>query len=218
MTRVSRLKAVPDGVDFQPNPLAQPMPRPLKFRPATRIDLTIDLILDWADDFKALTGRWPNRDDGRIGLTPNTWAAVDAALKDGRRGLNPGSSLAKLLLARRGRRHKGNLPPLTATAILAWADAHHTRTGDWPAITSGEVVGAAGETWSGLNSALNKGNRGLPGGNSLARLLAAERGARNHLALPRLTCEQILAWADAHRTGRWPVTKSGPVTEAPTEN
>jgi hypothetical protein len=49
------------------------MPRSLKFRPATWVALTTDLILVWADDFKARTGRWPTRDAGRIGLTPNTW-------------------------------------------------------------------------------------------------------------------------------------------------
>jgi hypothetical protein len=34
--------------------------------------------------------------------------------------------------------------------------------------------------------------------------------------LPRLTCKQILAWADAHkqRTGIWPTQSSGPVAEA----
>lgn len=122
------------------------MPRPLKFRPATRADLTTDLILGWADDFKARTGRWPTRKDGRIGLTPNTWSAVDAALKNGFRGLNRGSSLAKLLLARRGRRHKKYLPHLTAATILDWADGHHARTDEWPDQHTGPVADAEGET------------------------------------------------------------------------
>jgi hypothetical protein len=36
----------------------------------------------------------------------------------------------------------------------------------------------------------------------------------------RLTVEQILAWADAHRarTGRWPTAASGPVADAPGED
>ena len=64
-----------------------------------------------------------------------------------------------------------------------------------------------------------RGNRGLPGGSSLARLLAEHRGARNPKDLPPLTIEQILAWADAHRaaTGRWPVGLSGPVAEGSEE-
>jgi hypothetical protein len=104
-------------------------------------------------------------------------AAVDAALKDGRRGLNPGSSLAKLLLARRRRRHKGNLPPLTTAAILAWADAHHARTGSWPVTKSGPVIEAPAENWMALNAALRVGVRGLPGGDSLPHLLKRHRGA-----------------------------------------
>ncbi len=192
------------------------MPRSLKFRPPTRPDLTIDLILGWADDFNARTGRWPTRKDGRIGLTTNTWSAVDAALKVGGRGLNRGSSLAKLLLARRGRRHKKYLPHLTPALILGWADAHHTRTGEWPHQDTGPVADAAGETWAGIDTALWVGGRGLPGNSSVPQLLAAARGVRNHLALSRLTAEQVLVWVDAHyaRTGEWPNRDSGPVVGA----
>jgi hypothetical protein len=75
------------------------------------------------------------------------------------------------VLARPGRRPG---PPLTLTQILAWADTHHTRTGAWPSHTSGQVVGAPGETWSTLNSALRHGGRSLPGGDSLVRLLRRE--------------------------------------------
>src|SRR5262249_6645494 len=41
--------------------------------------------------------------------------------------------------------------------------------------------------------------QGLTGGSSLAQLLAERRGVRNHLRLPRLTVEQIAAWAKAIR-------------------
>jgi hypothetical protein len=67
--------------------------------------------------------------------------------------------------------------PLTAAQILAWADEHRGRTGAWPTLTSGPVAGAAGqETWQRLDNALRQGVRGLPGGDSLARLLRRERG------------------------------------------
>src|SRR5262249_33877951 len=61
-----------------------------------------------------------------------------------------------------------------------------------------------------------EGLRGLPGCSSLARLLCERRGVRNHLRLPRLTVEQVVAWAEAHRrrTGRWPTAKAGPVEGA----
>ena len=60
----------------------------------------------------------------------------------------------------------------------------------------------------------------MPGGSSLARLLAQRRGQRNIQQLPRLTEGQILAWADAHRkrTGAWPFSSSGPVAGAAGES
>ena len=88
--------------------------------------------------------------------------------------------------------------------ILAWADAHHARTGRWPSCTGGRVHGAPGETWRNVSQALLVGSRGLPGGDTLPRLLARERGRRHLGELPRLTEGQVAAWAQAHRarTGR----------------
>jgi hypothetical protein len=76
-------------------------------------------------------------------------------------------------------------PPLTVAQILAWADDHRARTGAWPGAASGPVAGAAGETWAALNVALRLGHRGLPGGDTLARLLTRERGAPPRLGRPR---------------------------------
>jgi hypothetical protein len=189
--------------------------------PVRRPDLTVPQLLDWADAFEARVGRWPTRKDGQVGLTGNTWSGLDACLKGGFRGLARGSSLAKLLLEHRGRRHKGLLPPLTPDLVLTWADAHHARTGDWPTQYSGPVADAQGETWSGVDCALNEGCRSLPGGSSVAQLLEARRGVRNHLNLPPLTPEQILRWADAHhaRTGRWPQKEkdTDPIPDSPGE-
>jgi hypothetical protein len=109
-------------------------------------------------------------------------------------------------------------PPLTEALILGWADAHRKRAGRWPDVRSGPVKGAPGEPWPALNQALARG-RGLPGGSSLARLLAQRRGRRNQAQAPRLTEGQVLRWADLHRArvGRWPTATSGPVAEAPGE-
>ena len=70
-----------------------------------------------------------------------------------------------------------------------------------------------------MHTALHKGQRGLPGGSTLARLLAEHRGVRNHLRLPPLKVRQILAWADAYRqrTGKWPSRYAGTIAEAPEE-
>jgi hypothetical protein len=85
---------------------------------------------------------------------------------------------------------------------------------------SGPVATVANQTWSGVNAALGQGRRGLPGGSSLAQLLAERRGVRNFKRLPRLTREQILCWADDHfrRQGQWPTNTSGPVLAMPGEN
>jgi hypothetical protein len=108
---------------------------------------------------------------------------------------------------------------MTIEQILAWADAHHRTSGEWPKRDAGPVAGADAESWGALDDALRLGLRGLPGRSSLAQLLAAERGVRNKSALPRLTLKQIRAWARAHRdrTGKWPSDVSGPIAEAPGE-
>jgi hypothetical protein len=65
--------------------------------------------------------------------------------------------------------------PLTVAQILAWADAYARRAGDWPGAGSGPVRGARGQTWAAVNAALRYGWRGLPGLDSLSRLLRRER-------------------------------------------
>ena len=114
---------------------------------------------------------------------------------------------------RRPLRLRAKPPKHTIAQILVWADAHHERTGRWPHKTSGRVTETLQETWVGIDLALQRGSRGLPGGTTLARLLLEQRGVRNHLCLPRLTVQRILSWADAHheRTGSWPRTSSGRV-------
>jgi hypothetical protein len=57
--------------------------------------------------------------------------------------------------------------PLRYSQILAWADAHHARTGRWPKLTSGSIRGAPDETWSAIQRDLVVGCRGLPGGSSV---------------------------------------------------
>src|SRR5207248_2446454 len=140
-------------------------------------------------------------------------------LREGLRGLSGGSSLARLLARHRGARNRKDLPPLSEDQILAWADAHQRRTGTWPTATSGTIPDSGGEKWSAIHAALRLGVRGLPGGSTLAKLLAARRGVRNRKALPPLTEDRILSRADEHqaRTGSWPSGKAGPVAAAPGE-
>ncbi len=189
-------------------------------RPSNRPRLTLAQILRWADAHRQHAGKWPGHTSGRVvGTTDETWFAIEAALVGGFRGLPGGSSLARLLQDRRGYRNPANRPRLTIKEVLAWADAHHHRTGSWPTHDSGPIKGLPGETWQIVDNALVKGLRGLKGGSSIARLLAQRRGHRNPRDLPRLTISQILQWADAHhrRTGKWPGQASGLVVGAPGE-
>ena len=176
--------------------------------------LTEKQILAWADAHHAQTGGWPNEDSGAVADAPNeTWRGISTALRNGSRGLLGGSSLARLLTEHRGKRNHLDLPELTIDQILVWVDAFHANTGMWPKVNSGAIAEAPGETWNGVEHALRNGNRVLPGGSSLARLLMSHRMVRNRADLPTLTEETILMWADAshQRTGQWPTRNSGAV-------
>ncbi len=191
------------------------MARRLLHRP-----LIIPEILRWADAHRERTGKWPTRDGGNIIEAKfESWHGVDQALRKGFRGLAGGSSLAHLLAETRGARNVQDLSPLTEEQILRWADLHHERTGTWPQKKSGTIPNSSRENWSAIDTALRVGVRGLPGGSSLARLLAHSRGVRNRKQLPPLRPEEILAWADAHlqRMARWPIATSGPIADAPGE-
>lgn len=98
--------------------------------------------------------------------------------------------------------------------ILAWADAFEQRVGRWPRANVDRVIaGSLGEKWPNVNAALKRGHRGLPGGATLAQLLAEHRGMRNQGNLPPLTVDRILVWADAFhkKTGRWPHAHRGAI-------
>ena len=143
--------------------------------------LTVARILTWADHEFQKTGHWPRCTDQEVlaDATEN-WQRIDSALRHGCRGLTAGSSLPQLLASHRGARNHRALPPLTETQIVAWAEAHFRRTGEWPKYQSaGAVAEAPGQTWQAINSALQQGLRGLPGGDTLAKLLARRFGIRN---------------------------------------
>src|SRR5262245_8710814 len=113
----------------------------------------------------------------------------------------------------RPKRLRARPPQLTEALLLSWCDDHHARTGSWPTQKSGQVLCTVGENYKALDMALRKGSRGLPGGSSLAQLLAKHRDVRNKKRLPLLTEQVIVALADVHFwwTGSWPTRESGPV-------
>ncbi len=186
--------------------LAESVPRPL----------TVEQILAWADETFEETGDWPTENSGSVIDEPTeNWGAIDGALRSGHRTLPAGSSLPQLLLEHRGVPNRLSKPDLDEETILELADAYKAANGDWPTRDSGTVTGTA-DTWSAIDQALHKGGRGLGNGSSLAQLLETERGARNIRALPRLTDEQVVAWADAHfkKNNQWPTPASGQIEGA----
>jgi hypothetical protein len=184
------------------------------------VALTEGRILEWADAHYQRTGEWPGLESGVIQEAPGeTWKGINHSLRLGSRSLSGGSSIAKLLQERRGVRNLSNLPFLTEEQILEWADEQFQRTGEWPKVKAEAIYGTTGETWSAINASLEMGGRGLPGGSSLAKLLAQRRGVRKPRQLPLLTEQQILEWADRHyeKTGEWPRMTCGPIPDCPGE-
>ena len=179
-----------------------------------RTNVSVEQILSWADAFRERTGQWPSRRSGHVWEPPDEkWANIDRSLRVGQRGLHRGQSLAKLLAKHRGKRNYKQLPKFSYRQILNWADAHHARLGRWPRKSDGPIVEAPGETWNAVNMALRDGQRGLPGGSTLALLLSKARNVPRKQPRPRLGVRQILRWADRHyrQTGNWPTRSSGPI-------
>ena len=142
-------------------------------------DLTVAMILAAAMKFNNLEQlsthkHWPQAYSARatecFGF-PERWLEVDAALKNGTRGLPGGQTLAGILKSIDGTRK----PDLTETMILEAAKKHYTRTGRYP--VTGTCQEAADidfgfpETWAAINMCLLKGSRGLVGGSCLLNLL-----------------------------------------------
>jgi hypothetical protein len=179
--------------------------------------LTIRQILAWADAHHQRTGRWPSFcTKAPVPEAPDeNWRAINASLSQGLRGLRGGETLSRLLARYRSVRRTIYVQPLTIPQILSYADAYVLKTGRFPTCDSGPVAGARGLTWNGIDIALTRGGRGLPAGFTLATLLERYRGLRHHGHLPKLTEQKILGWADGHyrRTGQWPNQNS--TTEIP---
>ena len=174
------------------------------------------MIFAWAKAYLRRTGCWPTARSGAVLDTDGLhWETIDGVLRRGSRGLPGGSSLSKLLRARGAFgavRHRR--PLLTEPQILDWAEAFFKTHGHWPRVKSGSIPGAPGNTWKNINYVLRAGLRGLPGGQTLARLLFAAKGVPAYERWgPPLTERQILAWADDYhrRNGSWPNSLSGPV-------
>lgn len=143
---------------------------PRKRRGRYKQQLTVPMILAWADAYHRKHGTWPHSKAGLIEGTGNeTWRGVDFALTEGNRGLRTRISLVALLRQNRGI-YSGR-EALNEKMIFKWAKAQYQRTGRWPKYDDRMVVEAPVSTWNAVNDALIIGRRGLPPGSSLEELL-----------------------------------------------
>lgn len=178
--------------------------------------LTEQKILSWCVEYHERTGKWPAKSNTNLvpGQPSETWRRLDEALENGSRGLPGGTSLAKLLDRHGKKSNKSNMPKLTEKKILSLCIRHHELTGEWPVQKSKNpafrCVPGKSDTWESIDKILIKGNRGLPGNDSLAKLLDRNGKKSNKSCLTRLTERKILSWcAEYHNiTGEWPLRKT----------
>ncbi len=107
---------------------------------------------------------------------------------------------------------RGGPRDLDENEVLSWADGFFSRHGDWPTFASGPIPEAPGETWLLVAAALLLGMRGFRRRRALAGLIDEHRRAKGG-AVPRLTIDDILSWAEVWRvrTGEWPKASSGEI-------
>lgn len=174
--------------------------------------LSPEKIIDWAQEYHESFGRWPTSKSGDVPGTTENWRKIDAALKQGHRGLTKGDSLAKLLSRKLGVHSRQTSPRLSVKRILHWCDIHKSKYGCFPTVHDARGP-REGETWLAINASLERGNRGLPGGTSLAALLAEHRSHARGRHSPRLTIAMVVDWAKRHHkaTGRWPTQQAIPI-------
>jgi glutaredoxin len=147
-----------------------------------------DQILEWADAYHARTGRWPRWGSGPVTDAPG--CAVTWAMVD--RSLRGPASRQRVGsgLGRFLSEHRAPPPEERPST---------------PDPAAKKQSPAAAERRSLLRSAAAAGK--------------ASREAMGGRASPyrRYTLEEIVRWAEAHRTatGAWPTRDSGPITEAP---
>jgi len=133
--------------------------------------LSIEQILEWMDDHHARTGEWPNKKSGTVqACPPRKWKSIDNALSSGLQGDCPPTTLVQLAVTRRGKKDVRAVPPFSIDQITGWMTAYAGRHGKYPSAQAGSIEEAPGELWHRVESALILGQRGLPGGQTLATL------------------------------------------------
>ncbi len=138
--------------------------------------LDIELIKESILAHKEATGRWPTQKSGSVEYGPyagkEIWATIHSHLESGGRDLVGNSSLPAEK-EKLGPVNPKNQEPLNVELIKESILTHKEATGRWPTQILGPIkYGPYAErgTWRGLNTALIKGFRGLPGGQTLVSI------------------------------------------------
>ena len=165
-------------------------------------EITEAKIIAAAERFRSVHGRLPsNRVLERVPELRNlSWRAIDGLARRGSCGLTPGRSLSAILAPIRPNGLRSSLlgrlkkPPLNEKAIERAAFEHLHAYGKVPSNSSREpLAGLPGESWSAIDEAGRKGQRGLAKGRTVAEIVSAVREEHRRLAL--LTEEKIVSAA-----------------------
>lgn len=149
--------------------------------------LSISLVCSWIQIYHQLTGSWPSQLSGKVhDVEGESWRQIDQALRLGHRGLPGGTSLPQIIEARFNVRPRQarTRPQLSISTILFWAQDHWLKTGNWPIVESGPILGKLDENWRRIDSALKYGLRGLPRLGGLRRLVDDYRRTFEGISMP----------------------------------
>ncbi len=166
-------RGFPKGLTFGEllAPLRKEFPEAFQ-RPIAR-PITEQQIFKAGEESLKIYGRIPtaHSKESVSGHPKETWMGLNRALHIGGRGLQAGSSLAKIFKPLREAHGPFPHSPLTVDEIGRAGCEFHRQYGRWPRSTSQEPApGLPDDSWNALNYALNRGLRGLPRGLSLARI------------------------------------------------
>ncbi len=180
-------------------------------------DISIENIVFWAKDHYSKTGKYPRNNSGVILINTNeSWAGIDDALREGRRGL-PKTSLVKLL-EQEGldfAKSKIGRKDLSDEIVKRYISDYFNKNSKYPLATSNEIIPNSNNTkWSDIAQALSKGLRGLKPGRTFAIFLKDNFGYINpddNYNREIITEDMILSKADEYfeQKGKWPKTDSG---------
>ena len=134
--------------------------------------LTVNQILEWSDIFFKKYKKYPGQTSKKKikEMHKENWANIDAALRNGGRGLPKIAGLPGLLEKERDHTHNQNKTDLKIEEIIKWLKFEYKKTGEWPTAQSNKVLANPDEIWSNINSTLHNGGRGLKKGNSIAKI------------------------------------------------